>query len=49
MNRVLFTLFAAEPEPPALTRSPSYLALPDLQVFSWQMCIRDSFAPVPAG
>lgn len=36
MNRVLFTLFAAEPEQPALTRSPSYLALPDLQVFSWR-------------
>lgn len=36
MNRVLFTLFAAAPEQPALTRSPSYLALPDLQVFSWR-------------
>ena len=36
MNRVLFTLFAAEPEQPALTQSPSYLALPDLQVFSWR-------------
>ena len=36
MNRVLFTLFAAAPEQPALTQSPSYLALPDLQVFSWR-------------
>lgn len=36
MNRVLFMLFAAAPEQPALTQSPSYLALPDLQVFSWR-------------